>query len=337
MSNRVCYYLQTHTRPGQVLRLVELIKAGSPDSVVLVSHDDSRPPLDTARLEALPGVHVFYEHGGYGDYSHLERFFAAIDWLESHGVAYDWLENISGQDYPVRPIAEIERTLATADHDGFLRYAPVFPGKTPPSADQGTAVKLCEPFDAAMRYSYRHWWTGKPTPRKQRWLRPVMALNLIQPWVRVSLAFSTFGVRRRNTPFTGDFVCYGGWFFCTLSAACVRYARDFARDNPELMAYFRTVLAPEEIFLQTVLVNSGKFRFEPDAKRYIDLGASRNNHSKTLGVADLDAVVASGAHWARKFDPEHDRAVIDMLDQRVRGLAADDRDGTRYCLPRGGL
>jgi hypothetical protein len=334
MTVRVCYYLQTHTRPAQVLRLVELIKAGSPDSVVLISHDDSRPPLDTARLAALPGVHVFHEHGGYGDFSHLERYFAAVDWLDSHGVEYDWLENISGQDYPLRPIAEIERTLATAGHDGFMRYAPVFPAA---GADAGSGTPLCEPSDAAMRYQYRHWWAGQPTPAKQRWLRPLMALNLAQPWLRVSLAFSTVGVRRRDTPFTDGFVCYGGWFFCTLSAACVRYARDFARDNPELLRYFRTVLAPEEVYLQTVLVNSGKFRFEPDARRYIDLSASRNNHSKTLGVADLDAMLASGAHWARKFDPEHDRAVLDILDQRVRGLAADDRDGTGYCRLRDGL
>lgn len=155
MNNRVCYYLQTHTRPAQVLRLVELIKEGSPDSVVLISHDDSRPPLDTERLAALPGVQVFLEHGGYGDYSHLERYFAAVDWLDSHGVEWDWLENISGQDYPLRPIAEIERTLATTDVDGFLLYSPVYPS---PGADPGSGEPLCAPFDAAMRYQYRHWW-----------------------------------------------------------------------------------------------------------------------------------------------------------------------------------
>ena len=71
-----------------------------------------------------------------------------------------------------------------------------------------------------------------------------------------------------------------------------------------------------------MLVNSGKFTFEPDSKRYIDLSASRNNHSKTLGVADLEAMLSSDAHRARKFDPEHDSAVIDALDGYVRGLAS---------------
>ena len=316
---RVCYYLQTHTRPAQVTRLVELIKAGSPDSVVLISHDASRPPLDVPRLEAMPGVYVFTEQGGYGDFSHLDRYFAAVDWLEANEVEYDWLENISGQDYPLRPIAEIEQTLATTSVDGYLMYAQVFPEQAPPGADTGTGRQLCAPFDAAMRYEYRHWWLGKPTPAKQRWLRPLMALDFVQPWLRLSLAYSTAGLRRRGTVFTDEFICYGGWFFCTLSAACVRYARDFARDNPDVVAYLRTVLAPEEVFLQTVLVNSGKFCFEPDSKRYIDMTGSRNSHSRTLGTADLDAMLASGAHWARKFDPDHDETVLGLLDQRIQG------------------
>jgi hypothetical protein len=316
---KVCYYLQTHTRPAQVTRLVDLIKVSSPGSVVVISHDASRPPLETARLRAMPGVYVRYENGGYGDFSHLDRFFAAVDWLDEQGIEYDWLENITGQDYPLRPIAEIEHTLATTSVDGFMYYAPVFPGQVPAGADTGASRPLCAPSDAATRYLYRHWWLGRPTPAKQRWLRPLMTVNLVQSRARLSLAFYTVALRRRGTVFTDDFVCYGGWFFCTLSAACVRYARDFARDNPELLGYFRSVLAPEEIFLQTVLVNSGKFTFEPDSKRYIDMTGSRNNHSKTLGLDDLDAALASGAHWARKFDPEHDERVLRVLDQRLRG------------------
>jgi hypothetical protein len=316
---RVCYYLQTHTRPAQVNRLVELIKAGSQDSVVLISHDASRPPLDVARLRAMPGVHVFTEEGRYGDFSHVDRYFAAVDWLDANGIEFDWLENISGQDFPLRPIAEIERTLAQTSADGFMFYAPVFPELTPDGADAGAGRALCAPWDAAMRYQYRHFWFGRPSVTKQRWLRPLMALNLVQPWVRLSLAFSTVGLRRRRTRCSEDFICYGGRFFCTLSAAAVHYARDYARDNPEAVAFFRTLLAPEEVFLQSVLVNSGKFCFEPDSRRYIDMTASRNNHSKTLGTADLDAMLASGAHWARKFDPEHDATVIDLLEQRIRG------------------
>ena len=131
---RVCYHIQTHTRPEQVPRLVEVIKRGSPGSAVLISHDVAGPPLDVRQLEAMPGVHVFVHASGYGGFSHIDRFFAAVDWLEEHGVEYDWLEIITGQDFPLRPIAEIERAIAELDADGYLLSTPIFPGRTPPQA-----------------------------------------------------------------------------------------------------------------------------------------------------------------------------------------------------------
>jgi hypothetical protein len=298
---------------------------------VLVSHDAAGSPLDIARLEDLPGVHVLTAQGGYGDFSHLDRYFAAVDWLDSHGVEFDWMENLTGQDYPLRPIGDIEAALAHCNVDGYLQYAPVFPQRTPSDADWGAGpeFRLCNPFDTAVRFEYWHRRIGRPTSAKQRWLRPLMLLNLLQPWLRVSLAFSTIGTRRPNTIFNDDFICYGGSFFCTLSAACVRYARDFARDHPDVVEYFRGMLAPDEVFLQTVLVNSRKFRFMPDAKRYLDFANSRNNHPKVLGVADLGRMLASNAHWARKFDQTHDEEILDILDRRVRLSSATDEKGRR--------
>ena len=111
----VVYLLQTHTRPAQVARLVQVITESSPDAVVLISHDEAGPALDVGGLRALGNVHVVLEHGGYGDFTHVDRYLAAVDWLDANGIDYDWLENLTGQDYPLRPIAEIEGTPVTAE------------------------------------------------------------------------------------------------------------------------------------------------------------------------------------------------------------------------------
>ena len=322
MSIRVCYYLQTHTRPAQVTKLVELIKRGSPQSIVIITHDQRGPALDTAYLASLPNVYVLTGPGGYGDFSHVDRYFAAVDWMNENGLEYDWLENLTGQDYPLRPIREIEEILSTTKADGFLQYAPVFPDRTPANADWGAgpAYCLCRPFDASMRYKFRHRRIGHLTPTTQRWLRPLMAIDWVQPWFRLSLGFSTVGIRRSRTLFDNDFICYGGSYFCTLSAHCVRYIREFALENPEVVAFFRATLAPDEVFFHSVLVNSGKFSFVADSKRYIDFSKSRDSHCKVLGVDDLDAMLASGAHWARKFDLAQDAKVIEFLDRQVEPL-----------------
>ena len=125
------------TRPAQVARLVRVITEGSPDAIVLISHDAAGPALDVAGLRALGNVHVLLHEGGYGDFSHLDRYLAAVDWLDANGIDYDWLENLTGQDYPLRPIAEIEDALAATDSDGFLQYSPVFPERVPQQRGPG--------------------------------------------------------------------------------------------------------------------------------------------------------------------------------------------------------
>ena len=317
---RVVYYLQTHAHPAQVARLAAAITAGNPGALVLISHDAAGQPLDGPALQALGHVHVLLEPGGYGDFSHLDRYFAAVDWLDSHGVEYDWLENLTGQDYPLRPPTEIEEFLAASDYDGYLQYAPVFPDRVPGDADRGAAdwFTPCQPADAVMRYDCRHWRLGRPTVAKRRLLRPLAAVNLVQPWVRVSTAYAAVGVRRRRPVFGPEFPCYGGSFFCTLRADAARYARDYARARPEVVAQFRSMLAPEEVFLQSVLLSSGRFRFNPDSMRYIDWTGSKYNHPKVLGPEDLPAMLAGGAHWARKLELEDGARLFDLLDQRLR-------------------
>ena len=37
-----------------------------------------------------------------------------------------------------------------------------------------------------------------------------------------------------------------------------------------MVAFFRGTAAPEEVFLHSILVNSGRFNLTPDYKRYTD-------------------------------------------------------------------
>lgn len=303
---KVCYHVQTHRLPAQIVRLVRVLREMDPDGPILVSHDAGGcpPPLD--ELAAVPGVHVSVDAGGYGDASHLDRYLKALRWLADHDVDFDWLENITGQCYPLRPLEAMHRMIDGSGFDGFLGHYPVFASEV-----------LTTARDARDRYLFRYRRVGRPSPAKQRWLRPLMAVNYVQPLLRFSTTFSTVGLRCARTPFGPGFRCYGGWFFGTLNRACVEYVHAFVRDNPEFMTYLRGTLAPEEIFLQTVLVNGGRFRLSPDSLRYIDMTASRHGHSRTLGAADVPAAVGSGAHWARKFDLEHDPAALDLLDGRL--------------------
>ena len=61
-----------------------------------------------------------------------------------------------------------------------------------------------------------------------------------------------------------------------------------------------------------MLANSG-LRLHPDNRRYVRFEPGSPN-PRVLTLDDLDAALASGADFARKFD---DPAVLDELDRRL--------------------
>jgi hypothetical protein len=300
---RVCYDIQTHRDPEQIERLVRTLLTESPNAVVHISHDRRGPALDERALQAYGDVVVEPADGGYGDYSHVERHMQAIVWVLKHRPDVDWLVNITGQDYPIVPIATIERDLATSEADAFLEYHPGF-----------GAGSRWPAHRVRSRYYFRHRRFGALTPKWRDRLHPLQALNFVQPLVRFHVAYGVMIGRRARTPFTGAFKVHGGSAFMSLRRPVLEYLRDFEQQNPDIMEYFRHTLSPVEAVFPTILANAGKFILVNDCKRYFDFRNSSFNHPKLLTRADLPEVYASGAHFARKLQYHSDPEIFDLID-----------------------
>jgi Core-2/I-Branching enzyme len=303
---RFCYHIQSHRSPEQLTRLVHAVKRHSPNSVVHVSHDVNGDQVDVAELQSLSDVVVQHHRGGYGDFSHVDRYMAAVDWLQAEGVKVDWLVNITGQDYPLRPLADSEAELVGSGADGFMEY---WDALGPQSHWPAARVRS--------RYHFRHRRLMPLSPGAKRRLRPLQALNRVQPLVRVHVSYGlAVGVRAR-TPFGPDLRLHGGSAYASLSWPVVEYLRDYFERRPDVVAHFRHTLSPEESVFQTIACSSGQFNLVPDCKRYFDFEGSEFNHPKTLTAEDLPRALASGAHFGRKFDLERDPDVLELLDAHL--------------------
>jgi hypothetical protein len=303
---RFCYHIQSHRSPEQLTRLVRAVKRHSPNSVVHVSHDVRGARLDVAELESLPDVVVQYHEGGYGDFSHVDRYMAAVDWLTAEGVQVDWLVNITGQDYPLMPLRKAEDELVESGADGFMEYWDAF---GPDSHWPRRRVRS--------RYYFHHRRLMPLTARQKRVLRPLQAVNRIQPLLRVHVSYGLAVGHRVRSPFGPDLRLHGGSAFASLSWPVVAYLREYFDRRPDVVAYFRRCLSPVEAVFQTIVCSSGQFNLVPDCKRYFDFRDSEFNHPKSLTADDLPRALASGAHFARKFDYERDPTLMDTLDAHI--------------------
>jgi hypothetical protein len=303
---RVAYQVHSHRNPQQVHRLVARILHDVPDAVVVISHDRTGPPLDEAAVQRLGDVHVLRHRGGYGDWTHVQRWLDCVDYLVRNDVAWDWMATLSGQDYPLRDLADVQAEIAGSDVDAYLEW---FEAMGPDSHWPQERART--------RYLFRHYRLHSLTATQRRRLRWVQAINMVQPLVRVNVAFGLSVGRRTRPIFDDRWRCMGGSFWTTMSRPCAEYVRRFAEENPAVVDYYQHTLAPEESFFQTVLCHAPGVRLTNDAKRYFDFSDTSGGHPRVLGPDDLVRASASGAFFARKFDGPQARHLMDLLDREV--------------------
>jgi hypothetical protein len=309
MSTRVCYFIQTHRDPEQIYRLVRTLRRGSPLATIVVQHNFNSCHLDWAPLADLPDTHLL----AYGtrqvraNFScQVQPYLELIDWLEREGISYDWVVSLTGQDYPVTPIPEIEAFLGAAESDGFIRYWDVQSAENP------------WPWRKA-RARYWHHYRRLPD-RAVPVLHAVRLLTRVLP-IHFYLDYGPLvGVRAWRTPFDDGFRCYGGWAWFSLRRSAVLYLRDFLASHPDVEEHYRRTVTPEESLVQTVLMNSGRFKLVNDDLRYIDYSKAHKGSPRTLTAADVPMLANGGYHFARKFDFGVDRQVLDVIDRELLGI-----------------
>jgi len=293
---KVAYVVLSHRNPGQVLRLVRALAEG-PAARVLVRHDPRGPRLEARDIEAAGGEpledRIEFDWGGW---SQLELILSCLRAAaERHDP--DWTLVLSGQDYPLRPPADIEAGLESSGADGRLGSVREVERRRPARGDD----------EFFLRCRYRHYTRPRAMPHLPGALRPLAYVRELPPLV---------GVRRPPWPRSPlEYFASADWL--TLGRAALAAVLEAAADRT-LMRHFRRVAVPSESFFASVLLNDRSLTIERDNRRFAPFSRPGAPHPDTLTSADLERLLASGADFARKFDTEIDARVLDLLDERRR-------------------
>jgi hypothetical protein len=307
---KIAYIVLAHRYPHQLVRLIRRLNA--PDVIFLI-HLDSKMDPDAYNevVQALASfTNVEYLarlHGFWGGWPIVQVTINALQEIVRRKLPSDYVVLLSGQCYPLQPHCAIVQTLAAGNGKTFMSHCPL------PIADwPNSGMDRIEKW----HFSYR----GRSIvfPERRAFQHPILKPFLNTVW---SMLVTLFPVKRR---FPTGFVAYGGAQWWCMAREAVEYVCRFIEENPGFVRFFKYTLLPDEIFFQTILLNSPlRDSVLNNDLRHIDW--SKPTRPAILGVDDLEALLNSPHLFARKFDATVDAQVLDLLDQRIELDLLDQR------------
>jgi len=331
---KIVYLILSHKNPDQVYRLISTLKRGSNNSFVVVNHDSSKSDLNFKELPDIPNIKIIKSStpSGWGDYSLVDRVLNSMNWICSH-LRFCWLIFLSGQDYPIKPIVEIEKFLDNTSFDAFIRgislSSKVACGMNECSKSEKSKMR-CKDCEQRYYFQYIDMPNFNILPKL---ILPI--INKFERYIHRSNYFSIrtlplqngyskkIGVRSKRLFGSPEFTCHKGSQWFSLNYDCVKYIMEFIEQNKRFVAYYKRTIIPDESFFQTILFNNQKLNICNDNYRYISWKSSRVKSPEIIGINDLKKLKKSKEHFARKFDSKLDRKILDMIDRKILKMTAD--------------
>ena len=283
-----CFLRQLLKYEGSYVYIHLDIKAGDAD----------RDIIKDSRITVLPKRMSL----NWGDYSLIE----ATDYLiryASEAGSYDWYSLHSGVDMAIRPVSEFAEFL---ENDNKFFYGSF--GKLPMPGWQykGGLGRLCLYWPKCFRKSAKKYSLRRLT----RGLYGRM--------------YDKGLLKGKKLP--DKFVFYGGSEWFTASEECIKKTIEFLDTNKDYDPIFRNAISSDEIYFNTIFMN-----IKSDGER---TGVTRNhlrylNWKKlnqkrkyvggpnTCTMSFLEDIVNSGRFFARKFDMNFDKEIVEYFENNT--------------------
>jgi hypothetical protein len=217
----------------------------------------------------------------WGGISQVEATLHSLRQIVAEVPDFDKVIFLSAQDFPLLPNDRLKHELAALERHELLDAVPLREGGWP----------------VAFRYQYFHREGGTPLERA--------ACGLAN---RVLRALG----RRRRLP--AGLEAWGGSSWWALSRGCIGMLLDRVEREPGLLRFFSSVLCPDEMFFQTLVMNSPmRARVLGENFRHIQWPEQGARNPKILDESDFAHIARARAHFCRKLDSSASAHLLPQL------------------------
>lgn len=275
---KIAYLMLAHKNPNQIKRFLMNIKNGD-----IYIHIDKKK--DIYEFDVVKNKNVFFIENrvaiNWGGYTMMEATFNLLN--VAIKKEYDYYILVSGDDYFIKSEDDFIKFLYENKGKSFIEY------------------NKFETDWKNLKYRYNNY---NLFENKNSLLK-----KIIQKIVN-SL------ITKRNM--YNNWIAYKGSQWWCLDLYATKYLLNYVNKNNSIKRYFRHTIVPDEMMIQTILLNSPySKKIVNDNLRYIRLG--NKNHPDILTKNNFDELIkAKNKFLARKFDEKYDIQILDMIDNYLK-------------------
>lgn len=310
MSPFIGFALLTHNQPQQTAFLCHKLSELFDHPPIAIHHDYSKCYLDPKTLPTHAKIVKDWVTTGWGDAKVIDGYLAALRLLHAQDGP-EWTVSLSAADYPIKSAERILRDLQEADAstDGFLDYREISKGRDQPQDARSIASAFHRP--EFMKLARQRYLSFSIIPRfflKRMGDRTQLLIGNRTRYLSGDLLTRLF------TPFSTSFRPFAGDWWHTINQQAAAVLIKDTRESRRLRRFYNSRPSPEEGYYQTLLVNRPELYIRNDNRRFTIWKQGRA-HPELLGYDDIEAMVQSSAHFARKF--AYDPALYAAVDAAV--------------------
>jgi Core-2/I-Branching enzyme len=299
---RIAYVILAHQYPEQLCRLVETLSCSCTDFFIHIDKGKDIKPFKSSLAKIRKGdssiTFVARYKSPWGSIGLVTATLNAFAEIVQSSKIYDYVITLSGQDYPLKKNSDIIDFFERNYGKNYISY-----------------------FPCTNEINQDEWKQKITTDRLGKYHIYLLGKRYQYPSGKTTFSDRIFSLffnkERKHLSYLNPYAD-SQWFCITINS--VRYILNFVKEHPDFLHYHKYTYIPDEIFFQTILLNSQESLKESivnDNLKYIDWSKPDIFHPMIFSSNDFVDLLNSQKMFARKFDANICHNILDMIDYEI--------------------